>query len=546
MNISRTILRSISLLAFAVLMSACGGESGGPFSVSPGSLSFSAQIDGTAPASKTLTITANEANAAVPDIIASGNAIDFGASSSCAGGNEANLACTLSSDDTKIYVTVPVPDPDVLGIGTHTGSIAITSGGHTNSVSVTYTVEAGTPAVSQVSPYVTVSGQTQTVTIRGGGFTNFGTTIPTVSFGGTPGTNATVVNDTTITVDTPSLFAQPQGYEVTVSGSSVNFPSSATLKVISTTNYADASIAYNSAPPRKVLFDDERRAIYAVNAIDNRLEKYTYNGSSWDATPTTLSLSGTTIADVALSTDGSTLIMVKNDNFVYEVNPDTMLLQGSTQAYTPFTGTLNCSSYDACLDRVAHTSDGRIMAVNNNTSYVRDFYLYDPASNTVEASSNLFTYPDNGLRSPEVYGSATGDRVFLTDTYDPRFYDSMNRSFISFSSASADPVALDGDGTVIASGYNVYKDSGLGYNSQSTIPGSGTIDAMALSYDGNTAYIYRAGDIEAYDISLASPPPATPVTPMASPGTGVQMILSRDEGTAILAGSSALVIVDLP
>jgi len=536
MNNQKKMLQSIVLLFFTFLLSACGDTS--PFTVSPGSLTFSTQIGGIAPSSKTFTIKANQNDTAVPDISVTGDAIDLTNSypTSCYG-NSTVLDCRSDYERT-LTVTVPVPDPDDLGVGTHTASILIQSSQHSVTLPVTYTVSAGTPAVSQVSPYVAVAGNTHTVTIRGGGFANFGTSIPIVTFGGTAGTNATLVNNSTITVDLPVLAAG--AHAITVAGASVDFPSTTNLVVVADPGYTADSIPQTS-PAYKIIYDDERKAIYTVNRLTTpqQIEKYTFNGSAWSSTPdATYALDGN--GDAALSTDGATLLVVtNNDDKVYEVDPTTMTQIGTGTSVT--TSFSDCTN-DTCLDSVAITSDG--FAAVLDSGQWQDFYIYDPSNSSVVSGYSYTSGNSKNFYYGVLQGSRSGNRIHVhTQASSNDIINIINKTVTGVSDGYARR-ALSGDGKVIATGSSVRKDSGSGYVSYAYLPYP---DATALSLDGNTAYVLSLGVLKVFDISTATVAQIGSDISLPTVTGGAEiMTISIDGKTAFIAGATNIVVVPIP
>jgi len=527
-----------------ILLSACGGGGSGggttsSLSISSASLSFAAQIGGSAPSSQSITIAPNKSDALIPDIIATGDAISFGSTSSCVGGNTANLDCTRTGDD--IIVTVPVPDPDSLGIGSHTGSILIESSESSFTVTVSYTVSGATPMVNQVSPYLSEAGLSHSVTIRGGGFSNFGTTNPTVSFGATAGTNATVVNDSTITVDIPSSLTAGS-YSVSVTGITTSFPSTANLVVVNTPTYAAATIAQGSVPRLKYVYDDERQLLFAVNAVDGVIEQYTYSGTAWNSTPVTLALTGG--ADIVLSTDGATLFAVKHDNNVYEIDPDTLALRSTVELKALISSSLNCS-IDHCFDTAAISSDGSGAFLDSNQ--FREIYFYDDKSNTVISSPDA-GYEDNTISiwNAKLYRSRSGDRILIDGASNDYIFDSIEKNTTLISNVTGTPIALNGDGRVIVSGTSVLKDSGNGYIAYGTLPTTPT--KVAVSLDGNTAYVYADPVLKVYDISAVGTATqiGSDISLAATPGFNTEMAVAADGSTVFIAGADNIVVVPIP
>lgn len=136
-------LQRVFLLFSVFVLAACSGGGGGggennthSFSVSPGSLSFSAAENGAAPAPQSLQVTVKAGT------------LYFGVTGSGAAGT---LTTTYSGNSLTILVQPAAPN--LLGVGVHTGTITITGyedalgkipiPGGAQTVAVTYTVTSG-------------------------------------------------------------------------------------------------------------------------------------------------------------------------------------------------------------------------------------------------------------------------------------------------------------------------------------------------------------------------------------------------------------------
>lgn len=528
------------------ILTACGGGDDGSskaYLVSPSSLSFTGELDGVTPAAKTITITANEADTIPPDIYASGEAIDTSITTFNACPNDSsNLDCI--ADSSSMTVTVPVPPPNTIGVGTFSGSVLIQSSERTVTVPVTYTVTAGTLTVDQVSPTPVIAGQTGEIMIRGHGFMAFGSTVPTVTIGSTTATNVQIVNNSTITATYPALTAGE--YNLAVTGGSLVAPSTAKVVVIDSQVFNAEAIS-NSLTVNSLIYDSIHNSIYLLKT-GGVIQNLTYSSGSWGSAPISTTITG--VEAIALSIDGSSLV-AGGYNMLYQLNPADLTTTSSKQVTTPISPYATGCDYVPCFDSMARTSHGEIIALDNNQW--QSFYFYNLASNTLTSSEDYFGYDVyvSWIWGGRLYGSENGNRTLITQGlgYNYEVYDDVTRTLTPIDVTSGSTIGVSADGKVIIVGTAILKDNGdgNGYVSHGTLPVSPA--GIAISPDGLTANVLLSTGgttVRPYDISQpAVVTPGTDITLTAAPGTNPKMTVSPDGNTLFLAGSSNIVIQPL-
>lgn len=532
------MFNSLAKLTFtvfvAIILVGCGGssDSNEAFSVSPSSLSFSAQVDQLAPADQYITLTAQQSQAEIPTLSANYDAIDF-------------VSQNIVSD-TDIQVTVRVVSPSVLGIGTHTAYVHISSSVYSVDVPVTYTVTEippGDPEVNYVSPYIIKPATAANVVIRGSGFSRFNNaSLPTVTIGGLAAGNISVINDTEIRVTTPSLALG--SHAVGVYGAGISFVSTANIEVIADQVFATVAFS-DTGEKSRIIFDKERKAIYVVDTTSDSLDRYRYvNGIDWSLDALAL----TAITDAALSPDGKTLVLTDGSSF-YEVDPSAANMSASPGVVAPL-------DFNSSIDRIVPGNNGVMVATSENQwspIYTYDILTDAAGKHTYLNSSNIEI--TTTMFSPSLFYSPDASRVYFgedgisTSTLyqlnmsDNTFTDSgvASKSYSGFYD-----MAFSNDGSVVLiNGQEIY-DGGL-----ASLLGSlpQVHDSAAISPDGSIAYTYLAfyNILRAYDIS----DPTTPVqigndvNLTNASGMRTKITISNDGNTLFLVGTENLNIIDL-
>lgn len=531
------------LVFSSCILSACGGgssESALPSaSVSTNEIDFAAASpDATTPAAQTFSATVSAGTvylAAIP----SGEAI-------------ANVSYSLSG--TTATITVFPKAPNDVGAGNFTGVVTVTAqscadaacsrlvAGNRADVTVRYSIP---PVVRDVGPYVSPSNISETVFIRGRGFSQF--TVDSVMFGATPATSFTVTNDTQIQAVQPALAAGSYPVTVQASTSPGAILSSAALVVVDPPSYASTTLSYPAAAStvRKLIYDAQRQALLVgVDSANGEVLRYSFGAGGWSA-PAVASVPA--LEDIALSSDGKTLLAV-SDTAV------TPLDAASLVAGTA--GAPNGLATDILLKNLVITND--------------DTAVITTSSATATASTSAYTYP---LRAPGftvVPGSVvfdhatpglTGDGSLAmivqgdaTLTTAPAVYQYASASRLFTASAllvnqnSIAPALSRDSSRLVLNGLNVY---GALTTLLGTLPA--TTLAVVVKPDATRAYTYDSAAAAILSFDLVNTTSGAALTQVggatvlpADPGSNIRMAISPDGGTLFVAGGNQIVIAPTP
>lgn len=258
-------------------------------------------------------------------------------------------------------------------------------------IRVTYNILSSAPEVQFVAPYVGTASRAGTLLVRGRGFQSV-----TVPF--SVGIGAVVVgpivpdSDTQITVSYPPL---PAGrYPVTISPTDGTL-TDAELVILEPPTFEYSAIDAPSTR-RRLIYDAERQAIYAVDRINQQIERFVYSSGTWSALPPRVM---PLLNDIALAPNGRTLIAI-TDEAIHEISLTSGLFAPVRRADNPdpFCGRF--------FDQVVPANHGKFFVVVNlrGCSGSSHAYLYDMRSHLLSQTTWLY----NGLAA----ASADGSRVY--------------------------------------------------------------------------------------------------------------------------------------
>lgn len=506
--------------------------------ISTNAISFSAAApDAATPASQVFTATFGSDIAHLA-VIHSGDAV-------------AGVTSTMNGRTAQITVTPTVPA--TVGPGAFTGAVAVTgytcadstcsrlSAGSTSTVSVSYQVS---PVVQLVTPYVAISGVSDSVVIRGIGLQSF--SVQGVRFGDTAATAFSAVNATELRATHPALAAGTYIVRLNSSNHQGEIPSNATLVVVDPVAYAATTLSYPVAPTeaRRLVYDAERRALVAVtDAADGSIIRYAYDGAAWGA-PVNAAAG---LRDVALSAKGTQLYGV-TATAVTPVDPNTLALGTAVAAPSP--------PANSFLKNIVVGDDDRALITSGiASSTATTGYLYDPVTGGVVQNGVAL---NNATPAMAANGATAivsqGDPTLTADVAVYSYTTSSNALATTSVSLLQNTVAPAIDRAVtrvILNGLRVYGVANNELSLLGTLPS--TTAAVVLKPNGTRAYAYdpTAGGIVTYDVSVDRDEAAYvalgAATPLAGdPGSGVKMIITPDGGTLFLAGSGQIVVQPAP
>jgi hypothetical protein len=527
----------IALVAFALF--GCSGSDDEPareIDLSASSLAFAAASPFVStPASQVITVSLSE-DATNVTALQAGNAI-------------ANVAVAIEGKTARLTVT-PVA-PTSLGAGDFTGSLAISAyfcgdsacsrleAGPSRTVSVAYRIS---PIVTDVAPSAVSGGTSASVVIRGGGFNAFPP--QTVNFGTTAATSITVVGDTEIRATYPALAAGT--YPVTLTAATHPGPivSEAELAVVDPLAFPAQALTWPAPLTRihSLEYDARRRTLFvATDSGGGLLVRYVYSGGAWQ----TSSVAIPALRDAALTTNAQQLVTI-SDTSVTVVNPANLTLGAAIQAPSLPTG-----SY---LSSLAFLNTNQALITTATGTYAAT-PLYNFAARTAgltQQSSLFYNGAAQSSKNQALLTLTQTDPTLVTTSYvylASAASGSIGASAITLNQ-NAVPTAMDRDATrTVLNGVSVYDAQLVLYGTLPT-----TTIAVALSPDGHSAYTYdtAANALLMFDVSTAVDSAGaftaigSPVPLLASPGSGVSMIVSDDGSTLFIAGTDRLVIQPVP
>lgn len=366
------------------------------------------------------------------------------------------------------------------------------------------------------------------------------------------GTNATTVSATLIS-DNPVLFtvlAQQrtsvpltfridgedvpftQGYDITLDiDESIPSPGAA-YQVIEAASLRD-----------RLVFDAARQAIYAVNTLDQEIERFTFANGQWAAiNPVVIP----ELTDIAITPNGQTLIVLDSEHV-----SDVALASGT---FTPMQrATLTDTFCGAFFDKIAAGSNNKAFIVVNYSgcSGFSSSRIYDTASYTVTTSTSLY----NGTAA----ASADGTRIYagsngVSPADDVVIYNPQSNTVSSTSVRfNLFAVSVSGDAShVILQNTSVYSRS-------LTLLGNLAPNGIALaSRDSSRAFVYRddapGPRLDVYDLNGALQPGALfpvlrtirlPHSPNTTNGgfNAVTMTSNADDSLVFISGNRRLLVV---
>jgi hypothetical protein len=438
--------------------------------------------------------------------------------------------------------------------GTHTANVTFSAGGIDKVVPVSLTVND--PRVNFVSPYVGTTNVGGNVIIRGFGFSS---TDLAVDFGGNAATSATFVSETEIHATYPPILA-PGNYTVNVSNNGVPIPTTlATLVVVDPPAFPAETIVrpVGSGGLGNLIYDAERRALYLMDASQNRLRAYRFNDmtDTWDLDPAFVDAGGGGNHRVSLSPDGTELLMTAGLT-MRRIDPETLGIIGNVDA-TPFLGLGG-----AHLNLIAFGNDGGAVGSAYAPLTGITLYRYDMLTQQFAALST-----ESSMTNRTIVASGDGDTLVLPTseplapgfekplfTYDASLGTLTQRAVLNTGTENAS-VSRDGSRFILVNAPNSAQQVTTVYNASFTALGNLPADlrGFVISPDGSTAYAYFSGSglVRKFDLNdpdgMGGFVEVGVGVAVSSPGSFFSRIaISPDGGTLFLAGNERLIVVPAP
>jgi hypothetical protein len=450
-----------------------------------------------------------------------------------------SVSPTTGTSGTTVSATVDLNAFELWPNGSYAATLTFTySGtsvsGATRTLGVTLALAL--PLVQHVGPYVSYVGSPQEVVLRGHGLAAFAS--PTVRFGATSGTGATVVNDTELRVTPPSgLTAGRYQIEIANDNALGLHRSTAELVVVAPRTHTATRIP-SSGPRSRLAYDPERGCFYGAHTASNSIERFCDSGSAW----TTSSVAVTGVLDVALSVDGKELLATSSDT-LYRIDPATLTV----------TSTVTSAALGAyLLDSIAVTNDGSVILAAGN-QWLK-LYRYDLAGGSAAVDLGALEYAPS--MASIMSASLDGDSVITGDSGITwpflRRYDAADGTFTAAQLpdyAGSNYVTVDRAGHRIGAGGKVY-------NGSLALLGTPANWRLTVSANGARAYAYVPGTpsmLRTYDITgstIAEVGTGTAFTSVNDPGSTNNasnlLMTSHDSRTLFIDGTTGILVVAAP
>jgi hypothetical protein len=559
------LLATAAALGF---LSACGGGGGGgggppppTFSVTTQSLTFSASSPtAAAPAPQPVmaSVTGTLSGTLYILINVTGPAV----------ASVSNFVVSGNSGQGQVMVNAPV----LLGIGTFTSTMTIRAclndatcatgelSGSPRTVNVSYTI-SGPPLADTVMPHVVVTGTSGQVVIRGSGLT--GTT--SVSFGATPASSFSVINDSEVHATYPATLTAGS---LAVSLNAGAKPFTGAVMAVAPVNYPAATLSFPAVPQRilATLYDAQRQVLYVAAAFsptaNNKLWRYAYSGGAW-AAPQEIGVPD--LRDIALPTDGSQLIALTSYSIVtYDAaNPGA----GPTQTLAaPFTS--GGAAGTPIMESFAFANDGNALVVTGTAGGqgAGTTYLFAAGAGSfadLGSTNELWSdnNPGNDSIVPTMTSSADGSRIIATQSIVNAVFNysastALMAQTIQFAQPSGQPAAIDNnaDKIVFYDGNSVLVyDSNFLYLGGIPTLTAGTRLTL-VNPQGTRLYVLtQDSQLWPFDLTAATNAGAFPQTvaavPQAIPSTVSPILraaVTPDGLTLFIVGDAGVAVVPAP
>jgi len=456
------------------------------------------------------------------------------------------LSASISGNDIVFNLT---SNASSLTPGFYQSTTTVNYLGAVYDISVPITLSVNKKQVNYVNPYVGYTSVAGDAIIRGHGFSDL--TSPGVKFGTNSATYVTVVSDSELRVGYPALAAG--AYSVEVKDAVTTLPSIAELQIVDPPSYSATSIT-RTGGVRMLRYDPLRKVIYVVGPV---LERYAFNGASWDSSSMSLGTYGNFIT---LSNNYDKLIKLNQNSFTI-IDPATFIANSTVN----FTGLYNGSSPRS----VSFANDGQ--AIFNTSTFPSPGSIgstvcaYDFFNDGIHSLSDIAL---NGSVGAELTSTQDGSKVYLNMNvynYPASIYDAssgvLNETatmthgayygvsvdqkgtrLITSDTTNNEVVVYDGSLTALG---NLPALSGIQASLQKT--------AFAVSPDGTRAYAY-VGDTQSlyvYDLTTSDGMGGfvqigSTTVVSGGPTYLTWMIISPDGGTLFIAGNDTLIVQPVP
>ena len=314
----------------------------------------------------------------------------------------------------------------------------------------------------------------------------------------------------------------------------LKYLSLAALVVVSPTNFS--SVTLPTTGSKTIFYDAERRAVVMFHTDSTQIERYYFDGTTWQHTSVspTFYTSG-----MAMSPDGKKFVVLTQDNLIVWLDPVTLTNITSTNVLTD-------------LNSIAIANDGFALILSGGLS--GQIYRYSLLDNSLT--------PQNGGTlggTLSSFGRATGDGSrIIYPTGETVYYYDAGSSTLSPSSLSTGGTLLNVNRTgsrMLFNRASVYNENftylaDIPYDNVGNF--SCLTDDAILSQDGTRAYAYcsigTSGRLYTYDLTAAPVNRRYPAIGsfFSVPYPMSRMAISPDRKTFFIVNTSSLFIQPLP
>lgn len=424
-----------------------------------------------------------------PVNLAAGPALGWTATS-----NAAWLQLTTASGTTGgslAYTIDPAGLQGLANFADHTAEVTITSSlAHVTPVTFAVTVRKRLPEVTGLGPYLLVSGRTSRVVVRGRGFSAVANVAGRLQASGLAVSNVTRISDTELTLDAAPAAATDA--RLSFSNALGIDGGGSTLRVVAPQAFAYAAIP-SAGAKRAIVFDAQRRAVYAVNVDLNRLDRFRFDGSAWTAD----NLPVPEILDAGLAPDGQSLVVTATPGTLRLLDPGTLASQFTLAHPGGFVRNLTYVS-----PGIVTTNNGRSWLPTGNGGW-NSFSYFDHATRTIQPSQLAVSGNTSYYGGPWAFASRDGERMLVVQSASispapPMLVLDARDSLLRVNTAGMTftyDAPMSDDGSRVLFDWRDLRDGNLNHLGSISLTGSGYgALASALSPDGRRAYLLAYPD----------------------------------------------------
>ena len=400
----------------------------------------------------------------------------------------------------------------------------------------------GPAHVNFVSPYVGIENQPGTLIARGKGFAAGAPTV-TAMVGSIEIGPLAPDSDTQLTIDYPAL---PAGiYPVALKNAMGTDAELVVLALPAMSSY------FISAPSKRgrLVYDAERQTLYAVNQLDQEIERYHYAAGAWAALPPSILPQ---LTDLDLAPDGRWLIALSQGaiSTIQLTSPPFVAVE------TWVNNDTFCGNY---LANLAVLNDGKTFIITKlaQCSGFTDTYLYD----LLDTSMNQNPYPQGILYNGMVRASLDGSRAYagssgVSPAQNITIFNSLTSS-ITAGSPSYNLYAA----TVSGNASRVILQNTAVYSKSLSLTGNLPSGGVAFaSRDSSKAFVYRddggqprlvVHDLDGALLPGALYPTLATINLATSPNTlggssyDITMASTPDDKVVFISGDGGIVVVPI-